>query len=93
VLYDEYAPFILINNNDAISAKIFTLAHEIVHVLVGASASFDLRQLQAADNATEKYCNEAAAEFLVPRVELLFQFKKTGTQYYNLAKIFKLVLL
>lgn len=66
VLVDEYAPLIFINNADAKAAQMFTIAHELAHVFLGSSAAFDLRQLQPADNPTEKACNEIAAEFLVP---------------------------
>ncbi len=66
VLCDEIAPFVFINNKDFISAKIFTLIHEIVHLFIGKSASFDLRGLQSADNETEKFCDLCSAEFLVP---------------------------
>ncbi|MBS3771706.1 MAG: ImmA/IrrE family metallo-endopeptidase [Bacteroidales bacterium] len=89
VLYDDYAPFIFINNNDAISGKIFTLIHEIAHVLLGKSASFDLRQLQPADDAIEKYCDKTAAEFLVPEEQLQKQLQTTGKNYEALAKTFK----
>lgn len=90
VLYDEVAPFIFINNNDAISGKIFTLIHEINHILLGQSASFDLRTLQPAENEIEKYCNICAAEFLVPEKLLKDKFLlEKMTDYYKLAKIFK----
>ncbi len=70
VLYDHLAPFIFVNNNDFISAKIFTLIHEFVHILIGESASFDLKNLIPANNHIEKFCNECTAEFLVPENEL-----------------------
>ena len=70
VLYDEIAPVIFINNNDAISAKIFTLIHEVVHILIGQSASFDLRNLQSAQNEIEHFCDKCTAEFLVPEKEI-----------------------
>ncbi len=89
VLYNEYAPFVFINNNDAISAKIFTLIHEIAHILIGKSASFDLRQLQPASDDTEKYCNQVSAEFLVPAKKLTISIEQTGTDYKELARIFK----
>ena len=89
VLYDKYAPFVFINNNDSISGKIFTLIHEIAHVLLGKSASFDLRQLQPADDDIEKYCDEIAAEFLVPKQQLQKQLHSTGKNYETLAKTFK----
>ena len=88
VLYDEIAPVVFINNNDALSAKIFTLIHEVVHLLIGQSASFDLRNFQAADNEIEKFCDKCTAEFLVPEKELskLFQEKQ---DYEELSKSFK----
>lgn len=88
VLYDEIAPVVFINNNDAISAKIFTLIHEVVHLLIGQSASFDLRNFQAADNEIEKFCDKCTAEFLVPEKELSKRFKETQ-DYEKLAKFFK----
>ncbi len=89
VLYDDIAPFVFLNNNDVISGKIFTLIHEIAHILVGKSASFDLRQLQPAANSTEEYCDKVAAEFLVPRNLLITQIQNYGIDYQGLAKVFK----
>lgn len=70
VLVDEYVPFVFVNNGDAKSAQMFTLAHELAHVFYGSSASFDLRSLQPARDDTEQACNRAAAEFLVPECEV-----------------------
>jgi len=88
VLYDEIAPVIFINNEDASSAKIFTLIHEVVHILIGESASFDYKDLQPADNEIEKFCDKCVAEFLVPTKELLEVSKQTK-DYEELAKHFK----
>lgn len=92
VLYDEIAPFVFINGKDSISGKIFTLIHEIVHVLVGASASFDLQHLQAADDKVEQFCDQVAAEFLLPRTQLLKEMDQIGDtkiDYQQLARQFK----
>lgn len=86
VLYDEIAPFVFINNNDFLSAKIFTLIHEFVHILIGQSASFDLRDLQSANNEIERFCDRCAAEFLVP-TEKIRNIKQID--YENLARQFK----
>ena len=66
VLVDNYAPLVFVNNADAKSAQMFTLAHELAHLLLGSSAAFDLRGMQPAADPTEQLCNQAAAEFLVP---------------------------
>ncbi len=71
VLVDEYAPLAFVNGADAKSAQMFTLAHELAHIFFGKSAAFDLRYMQPADDPMEKACNSVAAEFLVPRHELL----------------------
>jgi len=90
VLYDSIAPFVFVNGKDSISGKIFTLVHEIVHVLVGSSASFDLKQLMAADNEIEQFCDKVNAEFLVPREHILNLVKDQNILNYNeLAKVFK----
>ena len=88
VLYDEIAPVIFINNNDAISAKIFTLIHEVVHILIGQSASFDLRNLQSAQNEIEQFCDKCTAEFLVPEKEIKNVYKNQKN-IDELARYFK----
>ncbi len=70
VLVDEYAPLVFVNGADFKSPQMFTLGHELAHVFFGSSAAFDLRQMQPADDPTEKACNRVAAEFLVPEREL-----------------------
>lgn len=92
VLYDDIAPFVFINNNDFVNAKIFTLIHEFVHILVGESAAFDLRELIPANNDLEKFCDRCSAEFLVPEDELAKLTKDksiTDTDIENLAQHFK----
>ena len=66
VLVDDYAPLLFVNGADGKAAQMFTLAHELAHVFFGSSAAFDLRQLMPAEDATERACNQVAAEFLVP---------------------------
>jgi len=70
VLVDEYAPLVFVNGADGKAAQMFTLAHELAHVVFGSSAAFDLREMQPADDPTEQACNRVAAEFLIPEREL-----------------------
>lgn len=66
VLVDEIAPLVFLNTVDAKAAQMFTLAHELAHLIFGSSAAFDLRSMEPADELTEQACNKVAAEFLVP---------------------------
>jgi Zn-dependent peptidase ImmA (M78 family) len=67
VLSDNYAPYIFINGKDFTAAKMFTLAHELAHIWLGKSAAFDLQFMRPSEDTTEKFCDQIAAEFLVPR--------------------------
>jgi Zn-dependent peptidase ImmA (M78 family) len=67
---DLYAPLVFINSRDAKAAQIFTLAHELAHLWLGATgiSNPDPRKRSAELRAgLEQLCNEIAAEVLVPR--------------------------
>ena len=66
-LTDNYAPYIFINGKDFTAAKMFTLAHELAHIWLGKSAAFDLQFTRSSEDAVEIFCNQTAAEFLVPQ--------------------------
>ncbi len=71
-LSDPYAPLIFVNGADAKSAQMFTLAHEFAHLWLGDAgeglSGFD--RLQPGDGAVERFCDQAAAEFLAPAAEI-----------------------
>lgn len=92
VLVDDYAPLVFVNGADAKAAQMFTLGHELAHLRLGASASFDLRELQPADNQIERACNLIAAEFLVPEDELRRFWPEIGSEaerFQSIARTFK----
>ena len=78
-LIDDYAPLIFVNGADFKAAQMFTLAHELAHVFVGAAGVSNLDAARSPSHAAERFCNEAAAEFLVSREELIAHWKRTGT--------------
>ena len=65
-LVDEHAPCIFINNDDAPGAKLFTLVHEFVHILMGESVGNGGDDTIKEDNELEQFCDAVAAEFLMP---------------------------
>ncbi len=68
VLVDKIAPLIFINTRDAQKAQIFTLFHELAHIWIGRSALTDVF-IETTDfkYREEVFCNQVAAETLVPK--------------------------
>ena len=66
-LTDPHAPLVFINGRDSRAAQMFTLAHELAHVWLGASALSNLGVApRTGFRPEEVWCNAVAAEFLVP---------------------------
>lgn len=91
-LADELAPVIFVNGADSKAAQMFTLAHELAHVFLGATGVSDASTEQIPEQRTERWCNEVAAEFLMP-LESLRQDYQAGApipeEIQRLARDFK----
>jgi Zn-dependent peptidase ImmA (M78 family) len=93
-LTDRYAPLIFVNGADAKSAQMFTLAHELAHVWLGPEGE-GISGFEGAfpgDNRIEKFCDRAAAEFLVPAGELKERWgdvRMTPDPFERIARYFK----
>jgi Zn-dependent peptidase ImmA (M78 family) len=91
-LADPFAPLVFVNGADTLSARMFTLAHELVHLWIGQSALSDAEAAAPPRQSTEEWCNRVAAEVLVPlevfRTEHHRDAKPEG-ELERLAKRFK----
>lgn len=66
---DEIAPFIVINDQDAVPARSFTLIHELVHLFTGSTGVSNAPSMvrgETRKTRIERFCNDVASEFLLP---------------------------
>ena len=73
-LVDPYAALVFVNGNDSKAAQVFTFAHELAHVWLGETALSDLDPQSTRSNTVERWCNQVAAELLVPMDEFRAAF-------------------
>ena len=91
-LCDDVVPLIFINDADSKSARMFTLAHELVHIWLGTGGISNLINLLPSKDPTEKFCNRVAAELLVPAYklnEVWPEVSQKSDRFLMIAKQFK----
>lgn len=67
-------PLVFVNTRDAKSAQLFSLAHELGHVVRGEPGISDHSERQEL----ERWCNRFAAEFLAPPKAVRAVYKESG---------------
>ncbi len=87
---DPYAPLVFINSRDAKAAQIFTLAHELAHIWLGATGISNpdpRRRRESVGASLERTCNEIAAEVLVPKESFLRMWSSSKTTDFNIKQL------
>ncbi len=91
-LVDDLAPLVFVNGADTKNGQMFTVAHELAHIWLGQSALSDTTAATVPANRVERWCNQVAAEFLVPLNALRAEIRR-GTdpadESNRLARVFK----
>ena len=93
-LTDPHAPLIFVNGADAKSAQMFTFAHELAHLWLGDAGEglSGFQGLQPEGGEVERFCDRAAAEFLVPAAEIRTAWRdvaEADAPFEKLARRFK----
>jgi len=92
---EEYLPVILINSADAVNGRIFTMFHELVHILLHNGGICDLEDYSRPIKEEQKiefFCNNVAGLTLVPndvliREEIVSRKKQNSWEDYELARL------
>jgi len=85
-LYDENYPLTMLNNSNSFTRQIFSLIHELGHIILGINGITDVDEtyfdyLSNGERKAEIFCNQFASEFLVPSKEFkddIQTFKSEG---------------
>jgi Zn-dependent peptidase ImmA (M78 family) len=73
-LLDDRFPVIMVNNSNSFQRQVFTIAHELGHILFGIYGVTDVDEtyikfMDSSDKTLEVKCNKFAAELLIPHDE------------------------
>lgn len=67
---DHFAPFVFVNSDDWNAPQLFTLVHELAHIWIAATGISNEIEPEIANrdkfNLIELFCNEVAANALIP---------------------------
>jgi Zn-dependent peptidase ImmA (M78 family) len=91
-IYDDEFPVIYINNNKSKTRQVFTLFHELAHLLMhtgGVDTRLDdyIDYLQGDNRRIEILCNQFAGEFLVPSDDFERRTRRTIIDQESIAAL------
>jgi Zn-dependent peptidase ImmA (M78 family) len=93
-LVDPLAPLVFVNARQTLNGQIFTLAHEFAHIWLGRGGISLEDPKWEPQGDVERWCNNVASEFLVPRGVLEAHYRNVQNlgltdQLERLAPVFK----
>ncbi|KQW88149.1 DNA-binding protein [Acinetobacter sp. Root1280] len=93
-LNDDEFPIIYINNSTTKTRQIFSLLHELAHILLGVNGigkftDEHIAYLDTKEQALEIFCNKFASEVLIPDKDFSYQIQTLPEELdlYNLDEI------
>jgi Zn-dependent peptidase ImmA (M78 family)/transcriptional regulator with XRE-family HTH domain len=90
-IFDDIFPIICVNNSLAFQRQIFTLFHELYHLLYNTSGiDFVDESTLLTSEQIEIKCNEFAGVFLVPDEDFILEIDKITINDDNIQKLAKL---
>ena len=86
-LADDLAPVVFVNGADTKAAQMFTLAHEVAHLCLGESALSNIEPTSTPSSDVESWCNQFAAELLVPIAILRDEYQSQEPVFDELRRL------
>ncbi|MDO8614751.1 MAG: XRE family transcriptional regulator [Dehalococcoidia bacterium] len=91
---DDLLPVIVVNSDDSVSARNFTLFHEYAHLLLRKAGICITEPSQTLRGQVERWCNTFSANFLVPSSDLSeavrLMFPRVGRSDWTLNNVRRL---
>lgn len=86
-LADKFAPLIFINGKDWPNSQVFTVIHECAHLWLGESAVPSGEWFGDPGDPVERFCNQVAAEVLVPAAEIRELWQNAASVEENVQRL------
>ncbi len=95
-IYDDKFPIIFINNNLSKNRQLFTMFHELAHILFKTSG-IDIENDEhindninnSVDKEIEQFCNKFAGDFLVPNDDFIEEYESLKNSNIDVEEICK----
>ena len=91
--HPDLIPMIVASGTEAPAAQIFTLFHELAHILLRSDAMCLKKESDNFLGRTEAWCNRVAAAILVPKNELesvLLKWRQADTHEWSLDDLYRI---